>query len=258
MDGGAGAGVLPRAYHVLDAIRFRGRYYASTGSVPPKERAWSGPSPGALHVANDDWSRWTYAVDYPHPWQNGVFRLTYLVRFKDRLYAGIQDYDGKDPNDFVVFAPAPDATVITQADARPVNVSGLAGTATLRWYADGAKLYWIAWQRDGRVVLRVTDDGDSWRIIPLPPAAGRPTDITRFRDGLVVMTERGLYALRDGAPALIAEVKEKKSPFAVGDFMCVAPLGVYRNQLYAGGQQDGALYRLEEKAPADGLDGGHD
>src|SRR5262249_15165169 len=46
-DAGArpGAGVLPRAYHVLDVIKYRGAFYASTGSVPPKERAWNGPSP---------------------------------------------------------------------------------------------------------------------------------------------------------------------------------------------------------------------
>jgi hypothetical protein len=65
----AGAAVLPRAYHVIDTIRYRGHYYASTGSVPPKERAWNGPSPGALHVASDDLSKWTYVVGYPVPYQ---------------------------------------------------------------------------------------------------------------------------------------------------------------------------------------------
>jgi hypothetical protein len=245
-DGGAGAGVIPRAYHVLDVIRFRGRTYVSTGSVPPKERAWSGPAPGALHVANADWSRWTYEVDYPNPWQNGVWRLSYLVRFKDRLYAGIQDYDGKDPHDYVVFNPPRDAERITQSDVRPVSVSGQAGTATLRWYADGGRLYWIALHRDGSAPLRVTDDGDTWRTIALPPAAGRPTDVTRFRGALVVLAERGLYRLDGETPTLIAEIADKKSPFAIKDILCTAPLAVFRNRLYAGGQHDGALYRLDE------------
>ena len=32
--GKAGAAVLPRAYHVLGVVKFRGHLYASTGSVP--------------------------------------------------------------------------------------------------------------------------------------------------------------------------------------------------------------------------------
>ena len=109
-EGRPGAGILPRAYHDIDVIRFRGRLYASTGSVPPGQRAWHGPAPGALHVAGDDLSRWIYAVDYPYPWKDGVWRLTYMVRFKGRLYAGIQDYDGTDPHDYVVFEPPPART----------------------------------------------------------------------------------------------------------------------------------------------------
>jgi hypothetical protein len=243
----AGAGVIPRAYHVIDAIRFRGRYYVSTGSVPPTERAWAGASPGALHVANADLSRWTFETDYPFPWQSGVWRLGYLVRFKDRLYAGIQDYDGREPNDYVVFDPAKDATTITHDDAQGVSVSGMPGTGTLRWFADAGRLFWIAMQRDGDVVLRVTRDGDDWTRIAFPLDAGRPTDVARFRGETVVLTERGLYRLDgdDDAPVQIAEVTEKKSPFEIRDFFCAAPLAVFDNALYAGGQIDGALYRVD-------------
>ncbi|MBI5512779.1 MAG: hypothetical protein HY909_03375 [Deltaproteobacteria bacterium] len=126
-----GAAVLPRAYHVLDAIRYRGRWLASTGSVPPRERAWYGPSPGALHVAGADLSRWTYEVDYPHPWRPGVWRLGFLVRFRGRLYAGLQDYDGREPNDYVWLAPAPGAGALSRGDVHPVRVTGTA--LTLRW-----------------------------------------------------------------------------------------------------------------------------
>jgi hypothetical protein len=274
----AGAGVLPRAYHVLDVIRFRGNLYASTGSVPPKERAWSGPSPGALHRASEDGARWIYEVDYPFPWKNGVWRLTYMVRFADRLYAGIQDYDGAEPNDFVYFTPeaaAPgERTVLRHEDAHPTRITRTGASGTLRWWVDTrarpARLYWLAWTRDG-IALRLTVDGDQWAVVDLPTDAGRPTDITRFRDAVVVLTERGLYRLSgsaiDGAAdisgmngvadaraSLVAPIADEKgrpprrpsSPFEVSDFFCTAPLAVMDNVLYAGGQRGGSLYRLVE------------
>jgi hypothetical protein len=244
VDGRAGAGILPRAYHVLDVIRFRGRLYASTGSVPPSERAWRGASPGALHVANSDWSRWTYEVDYPWPWQAGVWRLTYLVRFKDHLYAGIQSFDGRDPNDYVVFAPAADAPAITHDDVRAVKVTSQGGALTLRWVAEGGRLWWIALERSGDALLRVTDDGEVWRQVALPVAAGRPTDVVRFRGGLVALTERGLWRVDVDPPIELAHIDGKTSPFAITDAFCAAPLTVFRDDLYAGDQRDGSLWRV--------------
>ncbi|HSO37786.1 MAG TPA: hypothetical protein VLT33_34905 [Labilithrix sp.] len=291
-DGKAGAAVLPRAYHVLDVIRYRGGLYASTGSVPPKERAWNGPSPGAIHRASDDGTRWTYEVDYPYPWKDGVWRLTFMVRFRDRLYAGIQDYDGREPNDYLYFTPssralasdagardagaAPEA-ILRREDAHPTRVTRTGAAGTLRWWVDSrvtpARLYWIAWSRDTGILARVTTDGDHWAAIPLPDDAGHPTDVTRFRDAVVMLTERGLYKLSgaavdgpggvdatDGVANLAATViarvddgadggappaKPKKSPFEVSDFICAAPLAVFKNQLYAGGQRGGSLFRLE-------------
>ena len=268
-DGKAGAGVLPRAYHVIDVIKYRGAIYASTGSVPPTERAWRGASPGALHRASDDGSRWTYETDYPFPWQNGVWRLTFMVRFKDRLYAGIQDYDGRDPNDYVYFTPtgtAADAAdggtreagaappaLLRHEDGHPTRITESGAAGTLRWWVDPktSRLYWLAWSRDVGVALRVTTDGDHWTRVALPDGAGRPTDVTRFRDALVVLTERGLYRLPDTPdgdviPIARLDDKEKKSPFEISDFFCSAPLAVFHNALYAGGQRGGALYRLVE------------
>jgi hypothetical protein len=243
----AGAGVLPRAYHVLDAIRFRGRMYASTGSVPPKERAWSGPSPGALHVADESMAKWIYEIDYPNPYQNGVWRLGFMVRFRDRLYAGIQDYDGREPNDYLWFSPPADATQIRREDLHAVRVTDNGAALTVRWFAHDHKLWWIAFERGGDVALRVTDDGVTWRRVVLPSDGGRPTDVTRFRGALVVLTEHRLYRLDGETPVAIATIDDAKSPFAITDVFCAAPLAVYRNDLYAGGQRDGALYRLAPK-----------
>jgi hypothetical protein len=200
-------------------------------------------------VANDSLSRWTYEVDYPFPWQNGVWRLGYLVRFKDRLYAGIQDYDGRDPNDYVVFAPGKDAAVIGHDDAHGVRVSDRGASLTLRWFASAGKLWWIAIDRGMGSVLRVTDDGDTWRVVPLPAEAGEPTDVVRYRDAVVVLTEWGLWRVDVDPPAALARVDGKKSPFRVDDAFCAAPLAVFRDQLYAGDQRDGSLWRIAPQLP---------
>lgn len=246
-EGLAGAGILPRAYHVLDVIRYRGRFYASTGSVPPGQRAWHAASPGALHVANADLSRWTYEIDYPYPWQDGVWRLGFMVRYKGRLYAGIQDYDGIEPNDYVYFDPPLGTPRTTQADVHGVRVTEQGAAQTLRWYADNGKLYWIALARDG-VRLRVTEDGETWRVVTFPKNAGNPSDVTRFRGVLVALTERGLYRLDRDPPEQVARVasQDGRTPFEVHDYFCAPPLAVMDGELYAGGQRDGALYRIRE------------
>lgn len=243
---GAGAGILPRAYHVLDVIRFRGRLYASTGSVPPRRRAWHGPAPGALHVASDDLSRWTYEVDYPqYPWRDGTWRLTYLVRFKGRLYAGIQDYDGSDPIDYVVFNPPFGTKQIAPTDVQAVRATARGHQRTQRWYVDSGKLYWIAISRWG-TALRVTDDGETWREIAFPSRFGAPTDVTRFRGVLVALTERALFRLDRDPPELVAQVKSQdgRTPFESNDLFCAAPLAVLDSELYAGSQRDGSLWKI--------------
>jgi hypothetical protein len=254
----ANVGVLPHAYHVLDVIKYRGQFFAATGSVPPKEQAWRGHSPGALHRANADRTRWTYETDYPNPLRDdGVWRLTYMVRFKDRLYAGIQDYDGKDPNDFVYFTPSSRTleTPLSHEDAHPTRITRAGASGTLRWWVDTQpkqhKLYWLAWTKQG-ILIYWTVDGDQWMPIDLPGDAGVPTDITRFRDAVVILTTNGLYRLNDNesvtqiAPVEMSKDKKPKSPFEVTDFFCTAPLAVLDNTLYAGSQRNGSLYRLVE------------
>lgn len=243
-----GAAVLPRAYHVIDAIRWRGQWIASTGSVPPRERAWRGTSPGALHVANASGARWTYALGHPARAVGNVWRLTYLVRFRQRLYAGIQDYFGREAHDFVTLSD------LTAAAVTPHRVTADGGAHTLRWYADENRLWWITLERDGRTHLRVTDDGERWSERALPQDAGNPTDILRWRDGLVVLTDRGLWRLDGDRAAPVATApwdvvhhrvrRERVSHFRVDDIFCAAPLAVYRNDLYAGSQRDGSLWRL--------------
>lgn len=251
-EGRAGASVLPRAYHVLDVVKFRGHLYASTGSVPPDARAWSGPSPGALHVAKPDLSRFTYALGFPSPYPGGVWRLTYLTRFRDKLYAGIQDYDGRSPFDYARFTLPEGHDVLSEADAVGKRVTALGAAFTLRWYTDHGTLYWIAGTHDGNISLRKTTDGETWDTVDLPQGVGRPTDIVRFRGHLVVLTERGLVALDVGlAPRVLATVASpdagavKKSPFGIDDILCAAPLAVLDDQLYAGGQRGAVLYRVD-------------
>jgi hypothetical protein len=267
-NGKAGASVLPRAYHVIDVMRFGSEFFASTGSVPPTERAWHGPSPGALHRARPDLSRFVYDVDYPYPYQNGVWRLTYMTRFHGRLYAGIQDYDGREPNDYVYFTPdaADSKSVGDLGDAgmdrlaqnrtrlKAFRVSDSGAAETLRWRVDQKThtLYWIAWTRDG-VNLRGTRDGDTWETIEIPASAGRPTDIRRFGEELVILAERALLSLApDGTTKELLHLDlpgakdKKKAAFELSDFFCAAPLGIYKGQLYVGGQRGGTLYRIDE------------
>ncbi len=244
-EGRAGAAVIPRAYHVLDVIRFRGAIYTSTGSVPPGERPWFGASPGALHVLDAHYARLTFQADYPYPYRPGVWRLTFMTRFRGRLYAGIQDYDGREPNDFVVIDPPAARALVTRDDIRGVRITTHGATHTLRWFTDAGRLYWLGLERDGSVPLRVTDDGDHWRTIALPPEHGRPLDMRRFHGALVVLTERALLRIDTPAIEVLATVTEARSPFALTDVFCAAPLGVYRDALFVGGQRDGALYRLD-------------
>jgi hypothetical protein len=234
---------------VIDVIRFRGRLYAATGSVPPGQRAWHGASPAALQVENRLGERFEYVVDYPNPYRDGVWRFTFLVRFRDRLYAGLQDYDQREPNDYVYFAPPRERAAIAREDLHAVRVTEAGTAQTLRWYADSGKLYWIAYNRDG-VALRVTTDGDTWRVVPLPSELGAPTDIVRFRGALYVLLARGLVRLDDSLSNFVVlwQTPNKKSPFELDDGFCAAPLGEFQGALYAGGQHDGALYRFDESS----------
>ena len=166
-----------------------------------------------------------------------------MVRFRDRLYAGIQDYDGRAPDDFVMLTPAPGQFELKQEQLHPVRITNHGAAQTLRWYADRNRLYWIAWGRDG-VRLRVTNDGDHWSSIDLPADAGAPTDLIRFRGQLVVLTEHGLYRIDNEHANVIASITDKKSPFELRDSLCAAPLAVFNEELYAGGQRDGSLYRF--------------
>ncbi len=241
----AGAGVIPRAYHDLDVISFRGQLYASTGSVPPKERAWTGPSPGALHVANADRSKWVYQIGYPADATHDVWRLTFMTRFRDRLYVGIQEYYPREMNDYVVFSPPPESKELAVLDMHPTQVTSLGGAETLRWYTDRGSLYWITIDKDGTGKLRVTTDGLTWTAMDIPPEAGRPADVVRMGDDVVLLTERRLYTL-DSSTLAISEIASWTDPklFAGDDFFCAAPLAVFDGDLYAGSQKDGSLMRF--------------
>jgi hypothetical protein len=238
--------VVPGALHVFDVIRYRGRIYASAGSLPPdNDRAPA--SPAALHGLSDDGSRFDYEVGFPDPAPPGSWRFTYLTRFRDRLYASFEALQTGVPIEFVIYQPPADATTLEPDHARAFVVTEYGGASTLRWFTDKGRLFWIAYGADG-VHLRVSSDGEHFETVALPPEAGRPTDLTRFRGALVLLCERALLRLHEGKVSWLARVTEEKSPFEISDGYCAAPLAVFQNGLYAGGQRRGALYRL---VPAD-------
>ena len=237
-DGKAGAALLPRAYHSFDVIRYRGLYYASIGAASP-----DGEARGALLVSRDGIEFAYEGADYPERTEGGVWRLTYMVRFKDRLYTGLESLGVFDPHDYLVWELPHDGTSLSRGHHRAVRVGSGGGESTLRWYADGGKLYWISEGADG-TVLRVTSDGDTWTPIELPADAGAPSDLIRYKGRLVVLTEHALLSLEStGAQPIVSIVTP--SPFRADDHYCRAPLAVFDGRLYAGGQKKGELYRLE-------------
>ena len=119
------------------------------------------------------------------------------------------------------------------------------GALTLRWFADAHRLWWIVLERGRRgATLRVTDDGETWSVVPLPADAGSPTDVASYRGAVVALTEWGLWRVDVDPPVQLAAVAAKRSPFPVDDAFCTAPLAVFHGELYAGDQRDGALWRI--------------
>jgi sugar lactone lactonase YvrE len=124
-----------------------------------------------------------------------------------------------------------------------VQVTPAGGAHTLRWYTDRGKLYWLTIGAQG-VELRVTDDGEHFRVLRLPPSAGHPSDILRAGEHLLVLAERGLYELAGETFKLRAPILDHKTPFKVDDGYCAPPLSVFRGNIYAGDQLHGALWKL--------------
>lgn len=238
----AGAIELPGAIHDFDVIRFRGRLYASTSAaIPPKATATS--SPGTLFTPGKKNGRWDVAYTYAGAAGEASVRLGYMTRFRDRLYVAISPLYGLDRHDFVVIAPPRDDKTFSAADAKAVQVTTSGGAHTLRWYASGGRLYWITLGSGGGE-LRVTDDGDTFRVLTLPAGAGSPSDVLRVGEHLLVLAEHGLYELSDGTFRQRAPAPKGKTPFKVDDGYCAPPLVVFHGQLYAGGQRHGVLWRL--------------
>ncbi len=231
-----GAIVLPGAIHVFDVVRFRKRLLVSTGALVPPKRAET--SPGALLAQNETSGEWQPVYTYAHPARAAAARLGYMIRFRDRLYVAVSPLEPGDPNEYVVL----------DAELRPTVVTVVGARHTLRWYTDSGRLYWISIGGNGSE-LRVTSDGQNWKLLPLPNGAGGPTDILRVGKSLVVLAERGLYSLSDSSFHELGRVTEAKSPFSVDDAYCAAPLVAFRGELYAGGQRRGTLYRLSASSP---------
>jgi hypothetical protein len=239
---GTGGLILPGALHGFDAIRFRGKLYASTSAaIPPNGNAKT--SPGTLFTPGDRPGVWQVAFSYDGAPGEQSVRLGYMTRFRDRLYVALSPLYGRDRHDFLVIAPPRDSPSFSSADARAVQITPLGGAHTLRWYADRGKLYWLTIGGQG-VQLRVTEDGERFKVLSLPDGAGHPSDILRVGARLLVLAEHGLYELLDARFELRAPILESKTPFKVDDGYCAAPLAVYRGSVYAGDQRRGALWKL--------------
>jgi hypothetical protein len=237
-----GAIVLPGALHVFDVIRFRGKFYASTGAVVPPDGKRA-TSPGTLYVSGSNPGRWEIAYTYPPPTPGGAVRLGYMVRFRDRLLVAISHFDRGDPNDLVVIAPPAGATDILPEHARAVRATPSGSAHTLRFYVNRGTLYWISYS-GGAYDLYSSTDGEHVKRIELPAEAGSASDVLRVGETLLVLTERALLELAAGGIRVRAKIDGKRSPFAVDDLMCGAPLSVFDGALYAGGQRRGELYKL--------------
>lgn len=235
----ASALVLPGALHVFDVARYDGKMLVSTGALVPPNRAET--SPGALFAENTTTKKWEAVYTYAHP-RGAAARLGYMVRFRDRLYVAVSALEDGDPNEYVVFRGTLDA-----AKAEVVRVSKLGAQHTLRWYADGGRLYWLSLGGYGSE-LRVSEDGDAWQLLALPADAGNATDVLRVGKSLLVMAEKGLYRVNGTSFERLAEVSEPKSPFAIDDAYCSAPLVAFERAVYVGGQRKGDLYRLQSAA----------
>lgn len=237
----AGTAVLPGGLHDFDVIRYRGKLYASTSAaIPPNGNAKTSPGTLLTPLANES-APWQVAFTYAGAPGEESVRLGYMVRFRDRLYVAISPLYGLDRHDFLVISPPRERATFDSADARPVTVVG--GTHTLRWYTDAGRLYWITIDSNG-VELRVTADGEHFRLLALPPAAGHPSDVLRVGSKLVVLAEHGLYELLNDKFVLRAPILDAKTPFKVDDGYCAPPLVAFQGSLYAGDQLRGNLWKL--------------
>jgi hypothetical protein len=186
---------------------------------------------------------WQVALSYAGAPGEPSVRLGYMTRFRDRLYVAISPLYGNDAHDFLVIAPPPDRTTFSEADARAVQVTPHGGAHTLRFYADGGRLYWLTIGAGG-VELRVTDDGERFRVLRLPPEAGNPGDVLRVGQHLLVLAEHGLYELAGEVFTLRAAIPDAKTPFKLDDGYCAPPLAAFQGSLYAGDQVRGNLWKL--------------
>lgn len=238
----AGSFVLPGVLHGFDVIRFRGKLYASSSAmIPPNGNAVS--SPGTLLTPGGTRGHWQVAFTYAGAPGEASVRLGYMTRFRDRLYVAVSPLAGIDRHDYVVIAPPRERSTIEQGDAHPVQATPSGRAHTLRWYTDRGKLYWLSIDAGG-ASLRVSEDGEHFRVLSLPAYAGAPSDILRVGEQLLVLAEQGLFELVGDVFKLRAAITEAKTPFKVDDGYCAPPLAAFQGNLYFGDQLHGALWKL--------------
>jgi hypothetical protein len=248
----AGTRLVPWAFHALDVIGYRGAIVVSGGSVDLERRGGTS-FPGALFAGPLAGGELTPRCFPGAGAAVGVVRTTSMVRFRGRLYAGLQNNERRLRWDLAVWTGDPLDPATPPAVVARVSAEG--GLVTRRFAIDAGApdrparaLYWIAGRpgpagRGGGGVWR-SDDGKRFTPVPLPPGAGAPQDLVIVDGVHWLLTRAGLYRAHPGQAWRQVAAAPAGDPFGRGDTFCSAPLVAGLDGLWAGSTRDGALYRV--------------
>ncbi len=235
--------LLPLAFHVFDIIKFGGELVASGGTLAPpgaKSRY-----PGGLFVKTKDgsfWPRFYPGIDS----RAGVVRATFLHRFRDRLYMGFQNNERRAGWDLGVLTgvPSEDASLVLG------RVTPDGGWKTRQFASDRKQLYWVASMRKRPYSSRLfrSEDGLRFEPVKLLASMGEVQDILAHDDGLLVLTDRGLFRRQGRGRFVPLLAVPKESPFDRRDGFCTSPILATPWGLFAGSSNGSGIYQSKTRS----------